>query len=74
MSKEEAGPFFPGIMEREAAKTTAKGTAQEAANRHIRGVIKNTEGIFSIVDRTRSVAVEKADNNDPANTERISPK
>ena len=47
MSKAEAGPFLSGTMDKEAENTIAKGMAQAAAKRHMRGVTISGEGIFS---------------------------
>lgn len=74
MSSDEAGPFLSGTTESDAAKTIAKGTAHEAAKRHINGVINATDGMLSMKERTTRAVVAKTESKDPTNTDLTSPK
>ena len=74
INNEEAGPFLFGTTVREAENTIEKGTAHEAANRHIKGVMINTEGMLSIYEKISSVDVAKKEIKEPVKAALISPK
>lgn len=74
ISNEEAGPFFPGTTDKEAENTIAKGIAQAAAKRHIKGVINSTDGMFSMLERTTNANVAMTDTTEPVNADLMSPK
>ena len=74
ISREDAGPFLPGMTLREAEKTTANGMAHDAAKMHIKGVINMTGGISVTRAMQNKPSVAKTETREPERAAFISPK